>query len=82
MLEQEFKYYLDNQAEIVKKHLNKFIVIKDQSIVGSYDTKQEAYDTATSKYELGTFLIQHCIPGNLGHTQTFHSQVIFNHTVA
>lgn len=79
MLEQEFKYYLDNQKELVKKYLNKFIVIKDQNIVADFDTKQEAYDYATEKFDLGTFLIQQCLPGDLGYTQTFHSQVIFNY---
>lgn len=78
MLKQEFQYYLDHQEDLVKKHLNKFLVIKDQKIVGVYDAKQKAYDDATSKYELGTFLIQHCLPGTLSHTQTFHSQVIFS----
>ena len=78
MLKQEFQYYLDHQEELVKKYLNKFLVIKDQEVVDFYDTKQEAYDGATFKYELGTFLIQHCLPGTLGHTQTFHSQVIFS----
>ncbi len=78
MLKKEFQYYLDNQEELVKKHLAKFLVIKEQEVVAVYDTKQEAYDEATSKYELGTFLIQHCLPGSLSHTQTFHSQVIFN----
>ncbi|HUZ60776.1 MAG TPA: hypothetical protein VMU83_18540 [Hanamia sp.] len=77
MLKKEFQYYLDHQEELVKKHLNKFLVIKDQKVVGVYDTKQTAYDESTSKYELGTFLIQHCLPGTLSHTQTFHSQVIF-----
>ena len=77
MLKQEFQYYLDHQEELVKKHLNKYLVIKDQKVVGVYETKQEAYDDSTSKYELGTFLIQHCLPGTLSHTQTFHSQVIF-----
>lgn len=77
MLEKEFQYYLDNQADFVKKHANKFLVIKNQEVVGVYDTKENAYDDATSKFELGTFLIQQCLPGTLGHTQTFHSQVIF-----
>jgi len=77
MLEKEFQYYLNHQDELVKKYENKFLVIKDQEVVGVYDNKQEAYDGATSKYELGTFLIQHCLPGTLSHTQTFHSQVIF-----
>ena len=77
MLKQEFQYYLDHQEELVKKHLNKYLVIKDQKVVGVYETKQAAYDESTSKYDLGTFLIQHCLPGTLSHTQTFHSQVIF-----
>jgi hypothetical protein len=78
MLQKEFEYYLKNQEELVKKYLNKFLVIKDQKIIGVYDTKQEAYDKSTSEIELGTFLIQHCLPGSLSHTQTFHSQVIFS----
>lgn len=78
MLKQEFQCYLDHQQELVRKYLNKFLVIKDQKVVGIYATKKEAYDDATSKYKLGTFLIQHCLPGILGHTQKFHSQVIFN----
>jgi hypothetical protein len=78
MLQKEYEFYLTNQEELVKKYLNKFLVIKNQKIVGVYDTKQEAYDTSTSSLELGTFLIQHCLPGSLSHTQTFHSQVIFS----
>tara|TARA_R110002124_G_scaffold140809_5_gene305270 strand:- start:3139 stop:3378 length:240 start_codon:yes stop_codon:yes gene_type:complete len=78
MLEKEFKYYLDNQKDLLKEFLNKYIIIKDQKVVASFNTKQEAYDYATEKFELGSFLIQHCLPGDLGHTQTFHSQVIFS----
>ena len=77
MLEKEFQYYLDNQADFVKKYPKKFLVIKNQEVVGVYDTKEKAYDDATSKFDLGTFLIQQCLPGTLGHTQTFHSQVVF-----
>ncbi len=78
MLENEFKFYLDNQKELLKSHLNKFIVIKDQKVVAAFNTKQESYDYATENFELGTFLIQQCLPGDLGHSQTFHSQVIFS----
>jgi hypothetical protein len=78
MLEKEFKFYLDNQKDLLKEFLNKYIIIKEQKVVASFDTKQEAYDYATEKFELGSFLIQHCLPGDLGHTQTFHSQVIFS----
>ncbi len=78
MLENEFEYYLKNQKELVKKYNGMFLIIKDCEIAGAYKTKQEAYDTATSKYQLGTFLIQHCLPGAESHTQTFHSRVILS----
>lgn len=79
MLEKEFQYYLDHQDEFVGKYLGKVLVIKNQEVVGIYESKQEAYNDATTKYELGTFLIQNCLPGALSHTQTFHSQVMIKH---
>lgn len=78
MLEKEFKYYLDNQEELVKKYDNKFIVIKNQSVIGVYNSHNEAYTEAQKTEQLGTFLIQHCIPGNDSHSITFHSQVIIH----
>jgi len=78
MLEKEFKYYIENQIEFLKKYNGKFLVIKNQEIKGAYDTKENAYDKATSDFELGTFLIQHCLPGTLGHSQTYHSRVLFS----
>ena len=78
MLEKEIQYYLDNQKELVKKYNNKFIVLKDKKIIGSYDSHVEAYNKTLETEELGTFLIQHCLSGNQGYTQTFHSQVIIH----
>lgn len=78
MLEKEFKYYLDNQDELVKKYNDKFIVIKEQTVIGAYDTEMEAYDEMLKVHKLGTFLIQHCLPGEESHTSTFHSRVVFN----
>mgnify|MGYP001544463374 CR=1 FL=1 len=77
MLEKEFQYYLDNQSDLVKKYNNRFIVIKDQSIIGDYSTTSEAYTEAIKKFEPGTFLIQKCTAGNQDYTQTFHSRVSF-----
>ena len=78
MLEKEFKYYLDNQDELVSKYNGKFIVIKGEKIIGVYNSHSDAYTETTKKETLGTFLIQHCIPGKESFSQTFHSQVIIN----
>lgn len=75
MLDKEFRYYLDNQNDLVKKYKGKFIVIINEKVVGSYDSHGEAYETAIKSYELGSFLIQHCLPGEESYSHTFYSRV-------
>lgn len=78
MLKQEFEYYLAHQNELVEKYNGKFIVIKNQAVVGVYDSEIEAYTESVKTMELGTFLIQECLPGEESYTQTFRTRVIFN----
>jgi hypothetical protein len=78
MIENEFKYYLAHQAELVEKYNGKFIVLKNEQVIGSYDSNREAYSETVKKETLGTFLIQHCTPGSESYSQTFHSQVIIH----
>ncbi|OGU58184.1 MAG: hypothetical protein A2X64_06890 [Ignavibacteria bacterium GWF2_33_9] len=77
MLKKEFEYYLKEQENFVKQYLGKFLVIKDEEIVGIYNTELQAYSESIKKFELGTFLIQECQPGEENFTQTFRSRVIF-----
>jgi hypothetical protein len=77
MLQKEFQWYLDNQNELVKQYENKFLVIKDCSIVGVYDKEPEALFDAQKKYKAGTYIIQFCSPGEAAYTQHFHSRVVF-----
>ncbi len=77
MLEKEFQYYLDHQDELAKKHLNKYVIIVGEEVVGFYDGQREAFDEAVKTYEEGTFLIQLCAPGEEAYTHVFHSRVSF-----
>ncbi|GHT03109.1 hypothetical protein AGMMS49525_07670 [Bacteroidia bacterium] len=77
MLDKEFKYYLDNQGELLKKYNNRFIVIVGDKVVGDYDSYEQALFQSVGTYELGTFLIQECTEGEDAYTQTFHSRVVF-----
>ena len=74
-LQKQLEYFKSHQDELVKKYKGKFLVIKDQEVKGVYDTEMEAYTDAKKKFELGTFLIQQCLPGQESYTQTFHSRV-------
>ena len=75
MLDKEFKYYLDNQGEIVKSYNGKVVVIKDDSVVDAYDDEKQAYFESVKKYKLGTFMIMPCSPGNEAYTQYSHKMI-------
>jgi len=78
MLEKEFKYYLDHQDELVQKYNGRVIVIAGESVVGDYKDDEDAYFDSKEKYELGTFLIQKCTPGDEAYTRHFYTpRVIF-----
>jgi hypothetical protein len=76
-LEREFKYYLEHQDELVSKYRGRVIVIKDQTVIGDYDTEVAAVEETQKKYPLGTFLVQRCEPGKTEYTRTFHSRLSF-----
>lgn len=77
MLDKELQYYIDNQSDLIAKYQDKFLVIKDKTVIGIYNTEIEAYSETVKIHELGTFLIQECQPGDENYTQTFRTRVIF-----
>lgn len=77
MLGKEYDYFLKNKQEFLKEYLNKFIVIKDEQIVGSYSSQEEALKESSRKYAPGTFLIQKVSDKPEDTTQRFFSRVYF-----
>ena len=77
MLDQEFQYYKSHQDELVAKYHGKYIVVVGDQVEGAFEDELDAYLTTKKKHEVGTFLIQHCLPGAISYTQTFHSRVTF-----
>lgn len=74
-LEAEFRFYLAHQRELVKRHAGKVVVIKNDSVIGVFDSEAEAVHETSKRHELGTFLVQLCEPGEQAYTRTFHSRV-------
>lgn len=67
-LEKLFQWYLDNQLELVEKYNGKYLVIKDNQVVDTYDDENTAYFEAEAKYGLGNFILQLCTPGEEAYT--------------
>jgi len=76
-LDKEFQWYLNHQEELVEKYNGRFIVIKENEVIGDYDKIGDAVRETAKKHEMGTFLVQKCSPGDQDYTQTFRSRVRF-----
>ena len=77
-LEKEFTYYTTHQKELVKKYEGKYLVIKNEQVIGVYGTREEAIQEAMKDHKLGTFLVQYVQEGERNISQTFHSRVVFS----
>lgn len=75
MLQAEFDYFIQNQDDLVASYGGKVIVIKNQRVIGAYDTEWEAYVETQKEHELGTFLIQACEPGPSAYTAVLHPHI-------
>jgi len=74
-LKQEFEYYLEHQADLVRQYRGKYIVIVGKRVVGAYGSELEAVTESSKSHKLGTFLVQLCEPGTEAYTHTYHSRI-------
>ena len=77
LLEKEFQFFIDHQEELVEKYNGKVLVIKNEKVIGTYDSELDALIETKKDHEEGTFLIQKCESGSDVYTATFHSRVAF-----
>ena len=60
----DYEYFINNLSELYKKYGHRFLVIKEQQVIGTYDEFGAAYDETIKTEELGTFIIQECVDIN------------------
>lgn len=77
MLEREYQYYKDHEADLVCQYKGKYIGIVGQDVVGSYDTEIEGYLDLKGRYGLGNFLLQQAVQDGENRTQRYYSRVAF-----
>jgi len=62
MLEKEEKVFKDKFGELVKSDLGKFILIKDDLILGSFESMVDALKEGYSKFKEAPFLVKQVLP--------------------
>ena len=64
------------QSELVEKYNGKYLVIKDNQVMDTYD-ENTAYLEASDKYGLGNFILQLCTPGKEAYTEMYTPRFAF-----
>ncbi len=73
-----FRYFTEHHDELFEQYPNKFVLIKDKSVILSGDTFEEVYTKAVDRgLKIGTFIIQECTSGDAAFTQFFSNQIVF-----
>lgn len=78
MCDKNFEYFNDNFQVLREEYADKFLVIKDQGVIGIYDSFDEAYSETIQKEKIGTFLIQLCRNDETTVNQFYSSNVVFS----
>ena len=56
-LSKEYQYYLQHKADLLRQHKGKFALIKEEQLVGTFDTDQDAYKAGLQQFGNVPFLI-------------------------
>jgi hypothetical protein len=77
MLQDNFKYYIKHQDELLRQYNGKYIVLSDCAVAAAADDNDKAYNIGKEKFGLGNFIVQLCTPGTEAYTMTFHTHRVY-----
>lgn len=73
-VKEQFDYYIAHQDQFVEKYNGKVIALKDNEVIGAYDSYGEAVTKVQALgHELGTFCVQLVTPGDEAYTMTIYT---------
>ena len=58
LLEKELSFFNKNKQEYTDQYKNKFLLIKEEKLEGSFDTDEQAYKAGVEKFGNKPFLIK------------------------
>lgn len=61
VLKKELDFYHKNKEQYLKTHKDKFLLIKEEELVGAFDSQEEAYKVGVEKFGSEAFLIRQVV---------------------
>ena len=71
LINKNYDWFKKNLNELVKKYNGLYVVVKNNSVIASYNSFDEAFVDMSEKEQPGTFIIQLCTLDSEKTTQTF-----------
>ena len=59
-MNKDYEYFMKNREAIISGHENSYVVIKDLTVLGYFDSETSAL-VAMKEHPLGSFIVQKCI---------------------
>ncbi len=75
-MKEDFNWFIDNYDQLFNEYGHKFLVIKDQKVLGSYNSPVEAINETSKTEQRGTFIVQECNGNESGYTNYIASWAI------
>lgn len=72
----DFQFFVDNYNSLYAEYGHKFIAIKNQSVLGVFDSMAEALNEVTKTEEPGSFIVQECTGDPSAYTSSIMSLCI------
>jgi len=66
----QFRFFIDHQDQLVKKHNGKVIILHGYNVEGEFDNYLDAYLYGKKHFMPGSFIIQRCLEGEDAYTAT------------
>jgi len=60
MQDRDFKWFLENYDDLFKLYGRCFLAIKNEKVLGSFESFKTAVDSTMLSEEIGTFIVQEC----------------------
>ena len=71
-----YDFFRANKDEYLKEYEGKYLLIFEKSLIDAFDDQLSAMEEALKTYEMGTFIVQHCVTDE-DETMKFYSRVGF-----
>lgn len=60
MQSSDYEWFLEHFSELFNKFGNRYVAIKNKTVLGAYSTYAEGVNTTLKTEQIGTFIVQLC----------------------